>query len=322
MIHRVIHNKDNPYFQMNRCVLQDARISWKAAAILAYLLSRPDNWVVRESDLIKQHTDGRDAVRSGLKELRDAGYIRRVKIRENGRFIGTECHVYETPQPDIGEASESCDGVDDSPQTDFPAAACTACGKAGAIENNDSLVSIDKDVASEKPDADTHEKVSTLPESPVRRRRRKPYRLPDTALGPGLDLGDDYKPPEISRRAQDAAEKLHTAVVRKGVLEWSAKPRNWPMQLQSFLDSGKVTPERFDEILEWYCDNLTGFRVPEAFAAESFCEKFQKIEAARRRAEGPEVDDDRDVVVPSVQVIKSTQKMSDEEYMRLIRNEN
>ena len=66
---RVKHNKENPYFMLNRAAVNDDRLSFKAVGILTYLLSKPDNWVVREDDLAARHTEGTHAVRSGLKEL-------------------------------------------------------------------------------------------------------------------------------------------------------------------------------------------------------------------------------------------------------------
>ncbi len=48
---------------------EDDRLSWKATAILAYLLAKPDGWEIRVADLIKRKQDGRDSVRSGLREL-------------------------------------------------------------------------------------------------------------------------------------------------------------------------------------------------------------------------------------------------------------
>lgn len=93
-----VRKRDNPFVQIDRTVFEDDRISWKAKGMLGYLLSKPDNWQVYIADLENKSKDGRDAVRSGLKELEEAGYIRRTKKRNNkGRFEGWEYEVYETP---------------------------------------------------------------------------------------------------------------------------------------------------------------------------------------------------------------------------------
>jgi len=63
----------------------DPRLSWKAKGILAYMLTRPREWTLRRSDIINRATDGRESVTRGIKELRDAGYVRIVGVSGGGR---------------------------------------------------------------------------------------------------------------------------------------------------------------------------------------------------------------------------------------------
>lgn len=95
----------NPFVQIDKNILSDDGISWKAKGILIYLLSKPDDWVTYQTDIEKRSTDGRDSVRSGIKELIDAGYMERIRVREKGRFKGWEYSVYEYPQ--ITESTEN-----------------------------------------------------------------------------------------------------------------------------------------------------------------------------------------------------------------------
>lgn len=77
---------------------EDNRISWKATAILAYLLAKPNGWEVRVKDLINRKTDGRDSVRAGLRELIQAGYLERRPNRdETGKFHGYIYVIHEKP---------------------------------------------------------------------------------------------------------------------------------------------------------------------------------------------------------------------------------
>lgn len=90
--------RENPYVMIDKYGLNDERLSWKAKGLLAYLLSKPDDWQVYESDLIKRAADGRDSVRTGLRELEKYGYLSRRQIRgENGSFGHLEYSVYERP---------------------------------------------------------------------------------------------------------------------------------------------------------------------------------------------------------------------------------
>lgn len=96
-IFRTIKNAENPFVMIDRRPIENPVLSWKAKGILAYLLSRPDNWVVRIGDLIKRSPDGAYAVRGAINELQKSGHLRRKEIREKGRFIRYELEVYELP---------------------------------------------------------------------------------------------------------------------------------------------------------------------------------------------------------------------------------
>lgn len=96
---RVAHDADNPYFMLNRAAAHDERLSFKAVGIHTYLMSKPDKWEVNEIDLAKRHADGSGSIRSGLKELRAAGYLRSKIVRDKtGKIAKRVTYVYEIPQ--------------------------------------------------------------------------------------------------------------------------------------------------------------------------------------------------------------------------------
>src|SRR3990172_3952024 len=77
-VFRVEKNKDNPFVMIDRRTIENPKLSWKAKGVLAYLLSRPDDWVIRFKDLAKRAPDGGHIVRAAMKELRDAGHIQLI----------------------------------------------------------------------------------------------------------------------------------------------------------------------------------------------------------------------------------------------------
>ena len=84
--------------------LLDETISDKARGLLARLLSRPDNWNLNINYLVKTGKDGHTAVRSAIRELEEAGYIQReVSRHANGRIIGVEYIIYESPVKSCGD---------------------------------------------------------------------------------------------------------------------------------------------------------------------------------------------------------------------------
>ncbi len=108
-------------------LINDEHLSWEARGLLIFILSKPDHWEVKTSHLIKQTANSRkqskrDSVRAILKELEDAGYVRRSMRRESssGRFGGVDYIVYETPSPASNQAAESHLPETDLPETDLP----------------------------------------------------------------------------------------------------------------------------------------------------------------------------------------------------------
>ena len=85
---------------MNKSFLEDERLSMKAKGILAYLLSKPDNWKVIVGDIIKNCKDSKSAIYAGLKELKENGYYKKEPIRseDGSRIVRWESTVYEVPK--------------------------------------------------------------------------------------------------------------------------------------------------------------------------------------------------------------------------------
>ena len=106
-----VKKRDHPFVQIDKRCLEDSRLSWKTKGILAYLLSRPDDWVVRFEQLQTVSKDGKSSIRSAFKELSELGYCERVPkqvIDEDGRSVlmGSEYVVYELPDAGRSETSD------------------------------------------------------------------------------------------------------------------------------------------------------------------------------------------------------------------------
>jgi hypothetical protein len=88
------------FVMLDKGFLENPNLSWKAKGILAYLLSKPDNWKVIIGDIVKYSTDGKSSIYSGLAELKEHGYYVKTAVRsEDGRRIDHwESTVYELPQ--------------------------------------------------------------------------------------------------------------------------------------------------------------------------------------------------------------------------------
>ena len=106
--------------------IENRALSFKARGLLCYLLSKPDDWSIRTSELVNaSDADGRDAVRAGLLELRAAGYLELIKERDKGGLIRSAYMLYEVPKKPRTEDGLTEDGL-------------SGVGKAAALLNTDS----------------------------------------------------------------------------------------------------------------------------------------------------------------------------------------
>jgi DNA replication protein DnaC len=88
------------YYVLRNDISGDKRLSWAARGLLIYLLSKPDNWSVSTQNLINETAEsgsplGRDGVYAIIRQLMDAGYVKRKQLRENGKMSGYQYEVSE-----------------------------------------------------------------------------------------------------------------------------------------------------------------------------------------------------------------------------------
>ena len=103
-----VQKRQNNFVMMDKGFLENVNLSWKAKGILAYLLSKPDNWRVIIGNLINNSTDGKTAVYNGLKELGEHGHYEKTPIRdEKGIFVRWDSVILEIPEMQKAETLEN-----------------------------------------------------------------------------------------------------------------------------------------------------------------------------------------------------------------------
>ena len=100
--------RTNNFSIVDNDILDDKRLTFKARGLLAYMLSKPDDWRFYTTELAKHsQKDGRDSIDSALKEMEKFGYLKRTQKRSSsGRFGEQDWLLLDTPAF--------------SPQTGFP----------------------------------------------------------------------------------------------------------------------------------------------------------------------------------------------------------
>lgn len=83
--------KTKNYTVMANHHLRDKSLSLKAKGLLSLMLSLPEDWDYTLSGLARINVEGKDAVRTAVVELEQAGYIqRRQRIDKAGKFSSNE----------------------------------------------------------------------------------------------------------------------------------------------------------------------------------------------------------------------------------------
>ena len=79
------------YTAIPNSFINDTSLSWKAKGIFLYLASKPDDWVFNMDQIASMATDQGSALKTGVKELERAGYLRRERVFDGaGRIKGMD----------------------------------------------------------------------------------------------------------------------------------------------------------------------------------------------------------------------------------------
>ena len=99
--------RTSDYTVMSNYHLRDKRLSLKAKGLLSQMLSLPEDWDYTLAGLCYINRESKDAIRTAIRELEQAGYIRRRQTTDRGgKFAGNEFTIYERPQEPLpGEPS-------------------------------------------------------------------------------------------------------------------------------------------------------------------------------------------------------------------------
>ncbi len=119
---RVNKRGSKGYFVASNAPFNDDALTWAARGLMGYLLSKPDGWETRNSDLIARGPAGEHKLSRMLKELKDRGYMHRYRRNAGGGLFDWITEIYERPElnPHWSPSGENHPMVDQQPSGDFP----------------------------------------------------------------------------------------------------------------------------------------------------------------------------------------------------------
>lgn len=108
------HYFDNHFTQIPNHWIRDSRISFKARGILFLILSNDPGFTLSIRRIADQSKEGKDAIRSAIKELEFFGYLVREDQDHNGETI------WRTHDPDRADNPPTPVGKSDHPRSENP----------------------------------------------------------------------------------------------------------------------------------------------------------------------------------------------------------
>lgn len=100
----IVVRKRRPYSSVPDDVLEDIRLSMRARLVLAWMLGRPDGWIIRIVHMMKVLGMSEHIWTAIRNELQQVGYYRQTRVRlDTGRFVWEKEAIDppETPSPKV-----------------------------------------------------------------------------------------------------------------------------------------------------------------------------------------------------------------------------
>jgi hypothetical protein len=106
------------FTQIANALFRDAQLSFKAKGLFGYVSTHINGWQVTIADLVRLGPDGREAVRTALKELEAHGYLIRERLRRPDGTLGEIVYCITDRPATLDLALAEADLVVTAPETD------------------------------------------------------------------------------------------------------------------------------------------------------------------------------------------------------------
>lgn len=254
---RVVHNRENPFVQLNKQALWDTKLSLKATGLWARCLSRPDNWKFSMKELVKNCQEGRCAVDSAMQELMTAGYALRMEAYIRGSLGKFQNKIIEYVFFEFPATKEECDDQLEIFKKSFRDCGFRNFGHLDfghqhlLIKSNTNIDSMHKDSKPPFPPAQKPESNAALDKNP----KQEPTGSKPAEAG---QQEREKKPTKITPEIKELAKSMNAS------LEEANPDYRTPSNQTAFLKEVELMvrldqrePEKVLEVLEWALEDTT-----------------------------------------------------------------
>ena len=241
------------YTQLRNTIIEESTLSWKAKGIYAYLSSKPDKWDFYIHDIARHSTNGKEAIRNGIKELEKVGLLeRKLRTDDKGIIRGHDYFIYD----EINHQREN-----------------PSDGELGGYSNTNYISNTNKkNNTSEPKSSDNPLETNTDDLVEIKEPSKSDLKKADLKARNNKYL---YLSKKLSKIIRSNRNVVYT---RRDLIKWCDGFRK-------LEEINKVSQERMVKALEWYSTNIGKNKYSLVIhSGEAFYTKFIKLESAMDRA--------------------------------------
>ena len=242
--------KTQNYTVMSNHHLRNKGLTLKAKGLLSQMLSLPEDWDYTLAGLSHINREKLDAIREAVRELENAGYITRSRVRDDkGRLQGADYIIHELPQsrtePENGDTPGTLENTAFSPTLDFPTLDFPTLENP-TLENPTQL---NKDISKKEKSITDLSSTDSIPILSLR----------------GSEAGTEWNGTEVTN---NKAFRIYAEIIRENI--------EYPFMVERF---GKDSVDELtDLIIETVCTSRKTIRIAgDDFPAEVVKSKFLKL---------------------------------------------
>jgi len=253
--------KDRNYTVIDNTFLRDDRLSAQAKGVFAYILYLPEDWCIYQNELVNHFSNGRDALRSAIKELEEFGYISKEhkKDEKTGRFTHWQYTVNEIP---VSPKS-------DLPKTENPTLENPTLLNTDVIPNTNKTNSFPTKLETEPPKLSDF--TNNRPEKKTVR-IKKMTKTEENNLFLSSLSEEEYK---LSERCADLMIEYLTPITT--TYNPAVHKRTWQADFVKRARDKKVSLETVLMCVQYVHDDATGFEQPNNASPEKIFKKLDYL---------------------------------------------
>jgi hypothetical protein len=267
------------FTQVPNDLLRNPKLSFKAKGILCLLLSNKKGWYSYLETIKQMSKEGEDALRNGIAELEEFGYLLRIQFRDKKTKVRRGSFWAYTDTPGNFDMDDTIEMLEEQGLEPFI-----------YQKNNTENPNL------ENPDMDTLDmgnpglKILKI----KRHKNKKTNSLSDPSGSddeiedyPSIGVNNKPTTQERNKKFLPLASKLADAVrSKKNIKVDKNKLKSWTNEIRKLVESDGVNPDRIETALDWYQENIGGDYVPEIESGFSLRNKFIRLEEAIKRDNG------------------------------------